>query len=171
MAHPYDVPYGVLETRGRNPRREAAPQAAPCAAHSRADDKHEVLSHAGTNGQHAFYQLIHQGTKLIPADFIAPCNSHNPIGDHHPILLSNFFAQVGTRSPYVIQFRSPAIARYPIRSDLITSLGKVEGLCLHRCISQTRTFTKLLCTAAVRIAFSSSPPSKYVMTPCVVRVD
>lgn len=47
----------------------------------------------GTNGQHAFYQLIHQGTKLIPADFIAPIETHNPIGDHHQILLSNFFAQ------------------------------------------------------------------------------
>jgi len=47
----------------------------------------------GTNGQHAFYQLIHQGTKLIPADFLAPAISHNPIGDHHNILLSNFFAQ------------------------------------------------------------------------------
>lgn len=47
----------------------------------------------GTNGQHAFYQLIHQGTKLIPCDFIAPAISHNPLGDHHPILLSNFFAQ------------------------------------------------------------------------------
>jgi len=47
----------------------------------------------GTNGQHAFYQLIHQGTKLIPADFLAPAVSHNPIGAHHNILLSNFFAQ------------------------------------------------------------------------------
>ena len=47
----------------------------------------------GTNGQHAFYQLIHQGTKLIPCDFIAPANSHNKIGDHHRKLLSNFFAQ------------------------------------------------------------------------------
>jgi glucose-6-phosphate isomerase len=47
----------------------------------------------GTNGQHAFYQLVHQGTKLIPADFLAPAISHNPIGDHHSILLSNFFAQ------------------------------------------------------------------------------
>ncbi|MEM6318363.1 MAG: glucose-6-phosphate isomerase [Bacteroidota bacterium] len=47
----------------------------------------------GTNGQHAFYQLIHQGTKLIPCDFIAPVVSHNPIRDHHAILLSNFFAQ------------------------------------------------------------------------------
>ncbi|MDO9372168.1 MAG: glucose-6-phosphate isomerase [Gammaproteobacteria bacterium] len=47
----------------------------------------------GTNGQHAFYQLLHQGTKLIPADFIAPMETHNPIGEHHQILLANFFAQ------------------------------------------------------------------------------
>ncbi len=47
----------------------------------------------GTNGQHAFYQLIHQGTKMIPCDFLAPAISHNPIGDHHNILLSNVFAQ------------------------------------------------------------------------------
>jgi len=52
-----------------------------------------VWGEPGTNGQHAFYQLIHQGTHLIPCDFIAPAISHNPIGDHHPILLSNFFAQ------------------------------------------------------------------------------
>ncbi|MHC2992928.1 glucose-6-phosphate isomerase [Pontibacter sp. HJ8] len=48
---------------------------------------------AGTNGQHSFFQLIHQGTILIPSDFLAPVNSHNPIGQHHPMLLSNFFAQ------------------------------------------------------------------------------
>ena len=52
-----------------------------------------IWGEPGTNGQHAFYQLIHQGTKLIPADFLAPAISHNPIGDHHQILLSNFFAQ------------------------------------------------------------------------------
>jgi glucose-6-phosphate isomerase len=52
-----------------------------------------IWGEPGTNGQHAFYQLIHQGTKLIPCDFIAPAVSHNPLGDHHPILLSNFFAQ------------------------------------------------------------------------------
>ncbi|MGZ3535600.1 MAG: glucose-6-phosphate isomerase [Thermodesulfobacteriota bacterium] len=52
-----------------------------------------IWGESGTNGQHAFYQLIHQGTKLIPCDFIAPAISHNPIGDHHQILLSNFFAQ------------------------------------------------------------------------------
>ena len=52
-----------------------------------------IWGEPGTNGQHAFYQLIHQGTKLIPADFIAPANSHNPLGEHHKMLLSNFFAQ------------------------------------------------------------------------------
>jgi glucose-6-phosphate isomerase len=52
-----------------------------------------VWGEPGTNGQHAFYQLIHQGTKLVPADFIAPIESQNPIGDHHSILLSNFLAQ------------------------------------------------------------------------------
>ncbi len=52
-----------------------------------------IWGEPGTNGQHAFYQLIHQGTKLITADFLAPIESHNPIDDHHAILLSNFFAQ------------------------------------------------------------------------------
>ncbi len=52
-----------------------------------------IWGEPGTNGQHAFYQLIHQGAKLIPADFIAPIETHNPIGEHHQILLSNFFAQ------------------------------------------------------------------------------
>ncbi|MDZ4743850.1 MAG: glucose-6-phosphate isomerase [Verrucomicrobiota bacterium] len=52
-----------------------------------------IWGEPGTNGQHSFYQLIHQGSKLIPADFIAPAQSQNPIGEHHPILLSNFFAQ------------------------------------------------------------------------------
>ncbi len=52
-----------------------------------------IWGEPGTNGQHAFYQLIHQGTRLIPCDFIAPVISHNPVGDHHSILLSNFFAQ------------------------------------------------------------------------------
>lgn len=52
-----------------------------------------IWGEPGTNGQHAFYQLIHQGTKLIPCDFIAPAISHRPMGDHHMMLLSNFFAQ------------------------------------------------------------------------------
>lgn len=52
-----------------------------------------IWGEPGTNGQHAFYQLIHQGTRLIPCDFIAPAHTHNPISDHHQKLLANFFAQ------------------------------------------------------------------------------
>jgi glucose-6-phosphate isomerase len=56
-----------------------------------------LFGEPGTNGQHSFYQMLHQGTHIVPADFIAPAQSLNPVGqgdqDHHPILLSNFFAQ------------------------------------------------------------------------------
>ncbi|KAF9161345.1 hypothetical protein DFQ26_004642 [Actinomortierella ambigua] len=52
-----------------------------------------VVGEPGTNGQHAFYQLIHQGTRITPCDFLAPVETHNPLGQHHDILLSNFFAQ------------------------------------------------------------------------------
>jgi glucose-6-phosphate isomerase len=52
-----------------------------------------VWGEPGTNGQHAFYQLIHQGTRTIPADFLAPMESQNPLGDHHTVLLANYFAQ------------------------------------------------------------------------------
>jgi len=52
-----------------------------------------IWGESGTNGQHAFYQLIHQGTKLIPIDFMAPVETHNPVGEHHLILLANFFSQ------------------------------------------------------------------------------
>jgi glucose-6-phosphate isomerase len=52
-----------------------------------------VWGEPGTNGQHAFYQLLHQGTRLVPADFIAPVHTHNPLGDHHLVLLANYFAQ------------------------------------------------------------------------------
>jgi len=57
------------------------------------DTHFTVWGEPGTNGQHSFYQLIHQGTRLVPADFIAPIKSQNPIGEHHAMLLSNCFAQ------------------------------------------------------------------------------
>jgi glucose-6-phosphate isomerase len=57
------------------------------------DTSMEVWGEPGTNGQHAFYQLIHQGTRLIPCDFIAPLHSQNPLGEHHAILIANCFAQ------------------------------------------------------------------------------
>jgi glucose-6-phosphate isomerase len=69
-----------------------------------------IWGEPGTNGQHAFYQLIHQGTKLIPCDFIAPAISHNPVGDHHEILLSNFFAQ------------TEALMRGKIREEVLKEL-------------------------------------------------
>ena len=52
-----------------------------------------IWGEPGTNGQHAFYQLLHQGSQLIPADVLVPAISHNPVGEHHRILLANFFAQ------------------------------------------------------------------------------
>ena len=76
---------GNMESNGKNVNREGNNvnyQTGPI-----------IWGEPGTNGQHAFYQLIHQGTKMIPCDFIAPANSHNPISDHHPKLLANFFAQ------------------------------------------------------------------------------
>ncbi|PKG38096.1 glucose-6-phosphate isomerase [Psychromonas sp. Urea-02u-13] len=76
---------GNMESNGKNVDRNGDPidyQTGPI-----------IWGEPGTNGQHAFYQLVHQGTKLIPCDFIAPAISHNPVGDHHTKLLSNFFAQ------------------------------------------------------------------------------
>ena len=76
---------GNMESNGKSTDRNGEPvtyQTGPI-----------IWGEPGTNGQHAFYQLIHQGTKIIPCDFIAPAISQNPIGDHHQKLLSNFFAQ------------------------------------------------------------------------------
>lgn len=76
---------GNMESNGKNTDRYGFPvnyQTGPV-----------VWGEPGTNGQHAFYQLIHQGTKLIPCDFIAAAQTHNPVGEHHLLLLSNFFAQ------------------------------------------------------------------------------
>lgn len=76
---------GNMESNGKSTDRDGNPviyQTGPV-----------IWGEPGTNGQHAFYQLIHQGTKMIPCDFLAPAVSHNPLGDHHSKLLSNFFAQ------------------------------------------------------------------------------
>jgi glucose-6-phosphate isomerase len=76
---------GDMESNGKSVTRHGEPctwQTGPV-----------IWGEPGTNGQHAFYQLIHQGTKLIPCDFLAPVETLNPLGEHHAILLSNFFAQ------------------------------------------------------------------------------
>ncbi|MFD1143172.1 glucose-6-phosphate isomerase [Larkinella insperata] len=76
---------GDMESNGKSVDRNGQPAAYQTGP--------VIWGEPGTNGQHAFYQLIHQGTKLIPCDFIAPAISHRPLGEHHNMLLSNFFAQ------------------------------------------------------------------------------
>jgi glucose-6-phosphate isomerase len=75
---------GDMESNGKSTQLDGSPASSTGPV---------IWGEPGTNGQHSFYQLIHQGTKLVPADFIAPIYSHNPVGEHHRILLSNFFAQ------------------------------------------------------------------------------
>jgi glucose-6-phosphate isomerase len=98
-----------------------------------------IWGEPGTNGQHAFYQLIHQGTKMIPADFLAPAISHNQIGEHHNILLSNFFAQ------------TEALLNGKTREDVIEELkndGKsddeIEKLYPHKVFEGNRPTNSIL---------------------------
>ncbi|MFN8487773.1 MAG: glucose-6-phosphate isomerase [Caldilineaceae bacterium] len=79
-----------------------------------------IWGEPGTNGQHAFYQLIHQGTKLIPCDFLAPARTHNPLGRHHEILIANFLAQTEA----LMKGKTPA----EVRAELATSDLKGEAL-------------------------------------------
>jgi glucose-6-phosphate isomerase len=72
-----------------------------------------IWGQPGTNGQHAFYQLIHQGTKLIPCDFLAAAQSHNPLGEHHSILISNFLAQTEA----LMKGKTPAEVRAELEAD------------------------------------------------------
>jgi glucose-6-phosphate isomerase len=76
---------GDMESNGKGVQRDSTPVETVTGP--------VIWGEPGTNGQHAFYQLIHQGTQWIPCDFIAPIETHNPLGEHHAILLSNFFAQ------------------------------------------------------------------------------
>jgi len=115
-----------------------------------------IWGEPGTNGQHAFYQLLHQGTVLVPCDFIAPAISHNNIGDHHQKLLSNFFAQTealmngksledakresGTGDPNVVTFRQFS-GNKPTNSILLRevtpyNLGRLIALYEHKIFVQ-----------------------------------
>ena len=89
----------------------------------------------GTNGQHSFYQLIHQGTRLIPCDFIAFAETLNPLGQHHDMLLANMFAQgealaFGKTPEEVRSEGSPGLARSP--SDVPGATGRPTRFCLPR---------------------------------------
>lgn len=90
-----------------------------------------IWGEPGTNGQHAFYQLIHQGTKLIPCDFIAPAVSHNKIGNHHQLLLSNFFAQtealMNGKSEEVVVAEFEKVGRSPEDIERLKNFKVFEG--------------------------------------------
>ncbi|MBX3222206.1 MAG: glucose-6-phosphate isomerase [Labilithrix sp.] len=98
-----------------------------------------VWGEPGTNGQHAFYQLIHQGTRLVPCDFIAPIESQNPVGDHHAILLANFFAQTEA----LMRGKTEAEARGELEAAGL-SKERVDLLAPHKVFPGNRPTTSIL---------------------------
>jgi len=90
-----------------------------------------VWGEPGTNGQHAFYQLLHQGTKLVPADFIGFAKSHNPLGDHHDKLMANLFAQ------------TEALA-FGKTADEVRAAGVPERLVAHKVFAGNRPTNTIL---------------------------
>ncbi|END7074945.1 glucose-6-phosphate isomerase [Escherichia coli] len=90
-----------------------------------------IWGEPGTNGQHAFYQLIHQGTKMVPCDFIAPAITHNPLSDHHQKLLSNFFAQTEAlafgKSREVVEQEYHDQGKDPATLDYVVPFKVFEG--------------------------------------------
>ncbi|MFO0727873.1 MAG: glucose-6-phosphate isomerase [Myxococcota bacterium] len=98
-----------------------------------------VWGEPGTNGQHAFYQLIHQGTKLIPCDFIAPVETQNPLGEHHEILLSNYFAQTEA----LMRGKTEAEVRQELSAAGLSG-EKLEKLVPHKRFSGNRPTNSIL---------------------------
>ncbi len=98
-----------------------------------------VFGEPGTNGQHSFYQLIHQGTTPIVCDFIAPCISHNPLGDHHQKLLSNFFAQTEA----LMKGKTENEAKAELMAQNLPQ-EKLEALLPHKVFSGNRPSNSIL---------------------------
>jgi glucose-6-phosphate isomerase len=98
-----------------------------------------IWGEPGTNGQHAFYQLLHQGTKLVPVDFIAPIESLNPVGDHHAILLANCFAQ----SEALMKGKTEAEARAELEASGLVG-EKLERLLPHKVFPGNRPSNTIL---------------------------
>ncbi len=98
-----------------------------------------VWGEPGTNGQHAFYQLIHQGTRLVPCDFIAPFESHNPLGKHHDVLLANFFAQTEA----LMRGKTPDEARAELEAQGLPT-DKVKALVPHKTFPGSRPTTSIV---------------------------
>ncbi|MGH7272515.1 MAG: glucose-6-phosphate isomerase, partial [Polyangiaceae bacterium] len=100
-----------------------------------------VWGEPGTNGQHAFYQLLHQGTRLVPCDFIAPMETHNPMGKHHEVLLANFFAQPEA----LMRGKTEAEARAELASQKL-SIDRIGQLAPHKAFTGNRPTTSVLFT-------------------------
>ncbi|MGE0746073.1 MAG: glucose-6-phosphate isomerase [Rhodospirillales bacterium] len=98
-----------------------------------------IWGEPGTNGQHAFYQLIHQGTSMVPADFIAPAVSHNPVGDHHAVLLSNFLAQTEA----LMKGKTAAEVRAEMRAKGVPA-ARIDALAPHRSFAGNRPTNSIL---------------------------
>ena len=98
-----------------------------------------VWGEPGTNGQHAFYQLIHQGTRLVPCDFLAPVSSHNPVGDHHAILLANALAQ----SEALMRGKTEAEARAELAAQG-KSAAEIDALAPHKVFEGNRPSSTFL---------------------------
>jgi glucose-6-phosphate isomerase len=98
-----------------------------------------IWGEPGTNGQHAFFQLLHQGTRLIPCDFLAPAESQNPLDDHHRILLANFFAQTEA----LLQGKSEEEARAELEAAG-TKPDRMEVLLPHKCFPGNRPTNSIL---------------------------
>ncbi len=123
---------GDMESNGKRVTREGEPIAGYTSGPV-------IWGEPGTNGQHAFYQLIHQGTRLIPCDFIAPIETHNPVGNHHDILLANFFAQTEA----LMRGKTEGEARSELEAAK-TSKEKIDKLALHKVFPGNRPTTSLL---------------------------
>jgi glucose-6-phosphate isomerase len=98
-----------------------------------------IWGEPGTNGQHAFYQLIHQGTRLIPCDFIAPVETHNPLGNHHDILLANFFAQTEA----LMRGKTPDEARAELEAQKLAT-DAIAALVPHKTFPGNRPTTSIV---------------------------
>jgi glucose-6-phosphate isomerase len=98
-----------------------------------------IWGEPGTNGQHAFYQLIHQGTKLIPCDFLAAVETHNPLGQHHELLLANYFAQTEA----LMRGLDEAEVRKDLAAQGLTG-DKLEALLPHKVFPGNRPTNSLL---------------------------
>jgi glucose-6-phosphate isomerase len=98
-----------------------------------------VWGEPGTNGQHAFYQLVHQGTRLVPCDFLAPLESHNPMGKHHEVLLANFFAQTEA----LMRGKTPDEARAELAAQGLDS-ARIRELLPHKTFPGSRPTTSIV---------------------------